>query len=399
MNYNVLHLNFSNSGGAGLVAQTLSDYQKKLINFESQFIYKIEGTITNNFLGNIDIGIRAGIDNFILKKYTTPSLYSCFRNVENFTYLELLKRHQGIIHLHWVNGLLNSSSIQELVTKNKKLVWTIHDMEPFTGGCHHSLDCDKYTKTCHNCPILHIPFAFASHNQLKEKLIDFPDRSKISYVFPSKWLRDKFEKSSFGSSISGIVIPNPIDQVFFNAFRDSNVPREDKFVVGFVAQNLNDPFKQFQIALRLIKNVASKVSKPIEVLAVGSIDLKKINTYGLNLNQTNVVISRASMAEIYAKMDLLISTSQAESFGLTIAEAGAAGTPSLVLGRSGSAELITDSQTGFIAEDEQDFLLKLELLINNASLLFKFHHNIHRFAKSRWHIDKISVNYEDVYQE
>ena len=399
MKHNILHLNFSKIGGAGLVAQTLNNYQSKLDNYESRFIYQIESTINKSILANINTGLRAGIDNFVLKKYSSPSLYSFFRNREDIKYLELLKRHQGTIHLHWINGLLNSGSIQELINENKNLVWTMHDMETFTGGCHHSLNCNEFSNICDNCPILHAPFAFVARNQLTNKLRRLPHRSKISYVFPSIWLKDKFAKSSFGSSISGTVIPNPIDQVFFDAFQREGFARKDKFVIGFIAQNLLDPFKQFELALRLINDVAGKVSKPIEIIAVGSLDLNKINTYNLNISHTNFILTRDNMAKVYAKMDLLISTSQAESFGLSIAEAGAVGIPSLVLGRSGSSELISDSQTGFVVDSEQDFLLKLELLINNESLLFKFHIEVNRYAKSNWHVDKVGIEYEKIYRE
>src|SRR5690606_41352063 len=47
-----------------------------------------------------------------------------------------------IIHLHWVNfGLLSIDSIGDLLKLGKPVVWTLHDMWPFTGGCHHSGDC------------------------------------------------------------------------------------------------------------------------------------------------------------------------------------------------------------------------------------------------------------------
>jgi hypothetical protein len=57
-----------------------------------------------------------------------------------------------IIHLHWVSGFLNFGSF---FIKNKKpVIWTLHDMFPFTGGCHHADGCEKFITDCNNCPQL-----------------------------------------------------------------------------------------------------------------------------------------------------------------------------------------------------------------------------------------------------
>ena len=34
------------------------------------------------------------------------------------------------------------------------IVWTLHDMNPFTGGCHYSGDCGKFRESCGACPEL-----------------------------------------------------------------------------------------------------------------------------------------------------------------------------------------------------------------------------------------------------
>ena len=55
-----------------------------------------------------------------------------------------------IINLNWIcNGYLN---IETLAKFNKPLVWTLHDMWAFTGGCHYSYGCDRYLPSCGNCP-------------------------------------------------------------------------------------------------------------------------------------------------------------------------------------------------------------------------------------------------------
>ena len=62
-------------------------------------------------------------------------------------------KQADVIHLHWINeGMLSLASVEKIVASGKPIVWTLHDMWPFTGICHYAHDCDHYTGHCHNCP-------------------------------------------------------------------------------------------------------------------------------------------------------------------------------------------------------------------------------------------------------
>lgn len=57
-----------------------------------------------------------------------------------------------VVLLHWVcNGFLNIDSLRQF---NKPLIWLMHDMWAFTGGCHYTQECDRYTAQCGKCPHL-----------------------------------------------------------------------------------------------------------------------------------------------------------------------------------------------------------------------------------------------------
>ena len=50
-----------------------------------------------------------------------------------------------IIHVHWIAKTYSDLSfIKDL---NKPTIWTFRDMWPFTGGCHYSLECNKFQKS------------------------------------------------------------------------------------------------------------------------------------------------------------------------------------------------------------------------------------------------------------
>ena len=63
-----------------------------------------------------------------------------------------------IIHLHWINqGMLSVREIGKIVASGKKIVWTMHDMWPFTGICHHARACKQFETGCGLCPYLNSP--------------------------------------------------------------------------------------------------------------------------------------------------------------------------------------------------------------------------------------------------
>ena len=65
-----------------------------------------------------------------------------------------------VLHLHWVNqGFLSVEGIRELSSLGKPVVWTLHDMWTFTGGCHYSGSCTHFQSACGHCPYLAKPSA------------------------------------------------------------------------------------------------------------------------------------------------------------------------------------------------------------------------------------------------
>ncbi len=56
-----------------------------------------------------------------------------------------------IVHLHWINNFLRVEDISKI---NKPIIWSLHDMNPFTGGCHYDEECEGYMSNCKICKVL-----------------------------------------------------------------------------------------------------------------------------------------------------------------------------------------------------------------------------------------------------
>ena len=174
----------------------------------------------------------------------------------------------------------------------------------------------------------------------------------------------------------GICTKSCLRHFFENDVRNINFKSNNRqyLVLGFVSNDLNDSVKQFAKVVEAIQKVSKLVNKPIKLIAVGA----KFKNYPKELNfeviQAGVVLDQSHLRDLYSKMDLLISNSLSESFGLTIAEASAVGVPSLVLEGSGSSELVEDKLNGFIYKNQDDLISKIveisesETLIHNTGV-------------------------------
>jgi glycosyltransferase involved in cell wall biosynthesis len=105
-------------------------------------------------------------------------------------------------------------------------------------------------------------------------------------------------------------------------------------------------------------------------------------------------LDQRKLIDFYSEMDVLVSNSFSESFGLTIAEAAAAGVPSLVLEGSGSSELVINNETGFLFKNQTELVRKLLYIINSVSLRQKIGQNAKLFAVNNWHIEKVVKKYD-----
>ena len=71
-----------------------------------------------------------------------------------------------LIHLHNVNNFI---SLKKRDINKLKLIWTIRDLWPITGGCHTglALNCKNYQYNCDNCLLI------KKNNKLLRKIGNF----------------------------------------------------------------------------------------------------------------------------------------------------------------------------------------------------------------------------------
>ncbi len=398
----ILHVSFSEAGGAGLFAKNLVKTLNLLERDVASLTYITSQSLREKPFRDIGITLRATVDEYLIRKQDYPTNFSYFRNTNNRKIIRKISQHRGIVHFHWMNGILNFRKLNQLVEDKSKIIWTCHDMEFFTGGCHYSLDCSNFSNGCEKCPAVKSIFRQLPQKQLENKLhFSIRNRKKINLVFPTRWMHDKFMESSLSRFYYASVIENSIDDVFLKTktINRLNANKEDYLTVGFVSNWIENPVKNFITLTKIISEIGISSNTRIKILAVGDTMPRNFSQNLVNTEYSGKVTSRDEMIDLYKKMDLLVSISHGESFGLAIAEAASLGVPTLTMSNLASSELVIDGKTGFVCKDYSVVKEKLMHALDNKSLLNWMGENALNEAHKRWNPKTNAKKYLKIYEK
>lgn len=284
--------------------------------------------------------------------------------------LELLQA--DVVNLHNQHlGYLNPLCIP-LLGRAKPLVWTLHDMQAFTGNCAHSLGCNRFTHGCGQCPDI------SSYPGLRLDTTDelWLDKSDAATLFsahlvtPSAWMRSKIEQSFLGS-FPLTVIPNGVDTGVFRPIPKHTARQrlglpQDRLILAFTADGgLSNPWKGGQYLLDALRYLAGRHPN-ILLLNIGG----NYTDRSLPMISIPYVFDPADLAVIYAAADLFAYPTLADSFGLVVLEALACGLPVVAFATGGVPEIIRDGENGLLTPpgDQDRFNTALDMLLRKEVL-------------------------------
>ena len=288
-----------------------------------------------------------------------------------------LIQQSDIIHLHWINfGFLSLDSLEKLFNTNKPIVWTLHDMWAFTGGCHYARECTNYEKNCGNCvPFLKNPSENDLSNQVWKRKKEIFSKANLTIVTCSEWLAQKARESSLLKDKTIISIPNPIDIDVFRPIEKS-VARAyfklapDKKYILFGAVKISDERKGFayfvealsmlDIRLLILENESSNNEhrltniehrkKDIEIIIFGQAQTSDFEGLPFKVNILGRLLDLETIARAYSVASVFVSPSIEDNLPNTIMESMACGTPVIGFEVGGIPEMIDHQKNGYLAQ-------------------------------------------------
>ncbi len=263
-----------------------------------------------------------------------------------------LVKQASIIHLHWVNfGFLSLKSLEKLFALGKPIVWTLHDMWTFTGGCHYNRGCERYLSHCCYCPYLKKPGEYDIAFTQFHKKQGIYQNAPLTLISPSRWLDNLVQKAALTKGMPSQAIPNCIDTAFFkpgdptearNALR---LPTDRKLLL-FAGANIQDARKGFAYFQEAMRHPGLAGT---EVMILGKGKAESFENMPVKVHFLGKISDPNQMVQAYNAADLLVTPSLEDNLPNTIMEAMACGTPAVGFDTGGIPEMIGHLESGFVS--------------------------------------------------
>jgi glycosyltransferase involved in cell wall biosynthesis len=258
-----------------------------------------------------------------------------------------------ILHLHWVAKFIDYESFFRSLGPDQPVVWTLHDMNPFTGGCHFTDHCQRFVDGCGDCPQLPSP----APDDISRRFFEIKRRAladvNLHVVAASRWMLEQARRSpifrharSFHRIPYGLRLDlyRPVDRL--RARAELNLPA-DAFVFSFGAADVNNRRKGAALLLDALQRVADLDG--VRGLVLGGGDLPQVVTPLPPLQSMGFVQEVHRRVLIYSACDAFVLPSTEDNMPLTGLEAMAAGTPIVGFDAGGIPDFTRPGQTGLLA--------------------------------------------------
>jgi glycosyltransferase involved in cell wall biosynthesis len=259
-----------------------------------------------------------------------------------------------LINLHWVSDFIDHEHFFPPLPKDLPIVWRLADMAPLTGGCHYDHGCGRFTAQCGACPQL----GSNDENDLSRQIWTRKSRAlsslapgQLHLVATSRWIASESRRSSLLKPFPVTVIPNGLDVSEFTP-RDKgfsrdlwDIPRDAK-VILFAADSVEQRRKGFGYVIEALSDGLRGVDKPFLVSIGGLKSELKLPVPHLNLGKIN---NDRLLSMAYSLADVFVMASLQESFGQTVTESLACGTPVVAFDGGGPTDMVRPGVTGWLA--------------------------------------------------
>ena len=363
----VVHLNtYDGNGGAGRACLRLNDaLQANGVNAKTIAYYKFGNnpkieTFSKGIFAKARALFNILAERYLVKFYAkalkTPFSLQWFgQSIVNHPEL----KDADIIHLHWINhGFLTPKFLAELDLLDKPIVWTFHDSNAFTGGCHVRYSCENFHQQCGNCPLLRKSNAHdISHKNWIRKQQAY---AKLNFhiVAPSQWMANSVKQSSLLGIRNVSVIPNTIEIDVFKPYVKAEakkilkIPAHHFVLMSGFMPSKNDKHKGTGYLIAALNELAARPEIPNELITLvifGNKDEKNMPNFPFKTIFLGTIDKDEHLAKCYAAADAFITPSLEDNLPNTVMESLACATPVIAFKTGGIPDMVKHLENGYLA--------------------------------------------------
>lgn len=349
------------------------------------------------------VKLRPMLDSLPVRRYKncTKTLFSPswlpFSNIVD----RINELNPDIVHLHWVAGGI--MRIEDVARIRAPVVWSLHDMWGFTGGCHYDGGCGKFKSSCGACPVL----ASTNENDLSSKILQrkqlsFKKHANLTVIGLSEWLANQARLSSIFKNTSVVNLPNPIDTKSFSPFCKLqarsllNMPCDKKLVLFGAMGATSDPRKGFKELAQALIYLPSEY----ELVVFGSSEPQISQGFKQKVHYLGHLHDDITLRVLYNAADVMVVPSLQENLSNAIMESLSCGTPVVAFDIGGNSDLIDHQENGYLAEpySADDLAKGIDWILQHQSF-DQLAENARQKVLDNFESSLVASKYIDLYRE
>jgi glycosyltransferase involved in cell wall biosynthesis len=366
----VIHLNtYEGNGGAGRACLRLNDaLNNNGAESEVMVYYQFKESAKTTSFSKTPIQKALAIFNILAERYLVRLFVKAMKTPFSLQWFgrSIIKhpkvKQADIIHLHWINhGFLSPRVLAQLEDLDKPMVWTFHDSNAFTGGCHVRYACENFHKECGFCPLLRSSGKDDLSRQTWKRKKEAYANLNFHIVAPSQWMYNSVKFSSLMGARQVAVIPNTIETHVFKPYVKAEAKKilkiaPEKFVLmsGFMP-SANDKHKGTAYLLEALVKFSKRpgVKKDnIELVIFGNKEQAELPEFPFKTTFLGTIDNDEHLAKCYSAADAFLSASLEDNLPNTVMESLACATPVIAFKTGGIPDMVKHQQNGFLATYE-----------------------------------------------
>ena len=309
-----------------------------------------------------------------------------------------------VINLHWVAGFLDYEGFFPAAARlGVPLVWRLADMNAFTGGCHYDDHSGKFTQQCGACHQLGSNDPNDLSHQVwlrKKKALSAVADDGLHLVGTSRWIAGEARRSSLMGRFPQTIIPNGLDVREF-APRDRKAARDffdlppDAKIVLFAADSTSTVRKGFACLAEALQGMTDVPGLLLVSVGRGEDQLTGVPHRHLGKIKDDRVLSLA-----YSAADVYVIASLQESFGQTVIESMACGTPVVGFASGGIVDTVRPGMTGELAPTKDVPALRgaVRQILADPAKRAEMGANCRRIAVGEYSLEVQAAAYRSLYE-
>ena len=254
-----------------------------------------------------------------------------------------------LIHLHWTqHAFLSLRTLEELCKLGLPVVITLHDYWWAQG-----IEQMETKPGELSAPLRRLD------RQVRQRKAELMALYPIHWVTVSSSLANEVSRSSIVPRLGISTIGNVLSAQYYQQAqkRETNATNEQAlYQILFVATRVDDPIKGWSYlttAMQQLAELAGEQRAQMQLTLVGTLsDRTLLKQIPIPVRHLGSISDAERLRSLYSESSVLISTSERESFGQTLLEALACGTPVIARDSGGPADIVTDGVNGtLVAHD------------------------------------------------